>query len=259
VRLDKWYADTLLDDGSILLIYLGSIVAGPWCLSRLSADLFMPDGTRRSGAARARRPRWCEAGVDLGRGGLDGHRLWWETEGLSGSLTFAPRSGPFELHCPFVTRGRRSLHWAVEIPDADVQGELHWPGGSQTVAGRGYRDRVWCDIPLWRLPIRELRWGRAVAGDHAAVWVSARGPTAEVAEAWADGRPEKAESIPPLTGPGRVFLEGPVIDLEGLRLGPFKGLAGRLFRAPHQVKSVSDVVIGGVPGRALHEVVTWPG
>ena len=258
LRLDKWYADTLLPDGSVLLVYLGSLTAGSWCLSRVTADLFLPDGTRHSGGAKGRRPVLGDGSADFGAGGFDGERLWWQTGGLSGELTFTSRHPGFELACPFLEAGRRSLHWVVEVPDADVRGEVRWPGGSMAIEGRGYRDRVWADIPLWRLPLQELRWGRAVAGDHACVWVQATGPDGVVAEAWQDGHLVREGLVPPVTGPGRVFLEGPVIDLEGLHLGPLRAPLGRLLHAPRQVKQASEASIGGVSGRAVHEVVTWP-
>jgi hypothetical protein len=146
----------------------------------------------------------------------------------------------------------------VEVPDADVRGEVHWPGGSMAIEGRGYRDRVWADIPLWRLPLQDLRWGRAVAGGHACVWVTATCPGGVVAAAWQDGHLIREGLVPPVTGPGRVLLEGPVIDLQGLHLGPLRAPLGHLLHAPSQVKQASEASIGGVSGRAVHEVVTWP-
>jgi len=258
LRLDKWYADTLLPDGSVLLVYLGSLSVGSWCLSRVTADLLLPDGTRHSGGAKGRRPVLGDGSADFAAGGFNGERLWWQAAGLSGELTFTSRHPGFELACPFLEAGRRSLHWVVEVPDADVQGEVRWPGGSMAIEGRGYRDRVWADIPLWRLSLQELRWGRAVAGDHACVWAEAAGPGGVVAAAWQDGHLIREGLVPPMTGPGRVLLEGPVIDLQGLHLGPLRAPLGRLLHAPSQVKQASEASIGGVSGRAVHEVVTWP-
>lgn len=258
LRLDKWYADALLPDGSVLLVYLGSLIVGPWCLSRVTAELFLPDGTRHSGGAKGRRPVLGDGSADFVAGGFAGERLWWQAPGLSGELAFTSRHPGFELACPFLEAGPRSLHWVVEVPDADVRGEARWPGGSMAIEGRGYRDRVWADIPLWRLPLLELRWGRAVAGEHAAVWASAAGTGGAVAAAWQDGRPTRESLVLPSCGPGRVLLEGPALDLEGLHLGLLRAPLARLLHAPKQVKQASEASIGGVSGRAVHEVVTWP-
>lgn len=256
--LDKWYADTLLPDGSILLVYLGSLIAGPWCLSRVTADLFLPDGTRHSGGAKGRRPVLGDGSADFSAGGFAGTHLWWQTGGLSGELTFTSPYPGFELACPFLEVGHRSLHWVVEVPDADVRGEVRWPGGSMAIEGRGYRDRVWADLPLWRLPLQELRWGRAVAGDHACVWAEAAGPGGVVTAAWQDGELVPDGLVLPERGPGRVLLEGPVLDLEGLHLGLLRAPLARLLDAPRQVKQTSEASIAGVAGRVVHEVVTWP-
>ena len=258
LRLDKWYVDTLLADGTILLVYLGSLTAGPVTLSRVSADLFLPDGAHRSGGCKGRRPRLAAGAADFGAAGFEGGRLWFDTPGLSGDLAFNPRHPGFEPHTPFLVSGRRSLRWVMEVPDADVEGEVRWPGGSRAVAGRGYRDRVWTDIPLWRLPLHELRWGRAVAGDHACAWVQATGPAGVTAAAWQDGRLVDRDFTPPLAGSGRVILAGPVIDLETLHLGPLRGPLGRLLHTPHQVKQAAPASLVGVAGQAIHEVVTWP-
>jgi hypothetical protein len=88
--------------------------------------------------------------------------------------------------------------------------------------------------------------------------VQATGLNNEVAQGWQDGHPVTGGLVSPVTDPGRVFLEGPVIDLEGLRLGPLRAPLGRLLRAPYQAKQASAASIGGVEGRAVHEVVTWP-
>ena len=256
--LDKWYADTLLPDGSILLVYLGSLAAGPWCLSRVTADLFLPDGTRHSGGAKGRRPVLADGAADFAAGGFEGERLWWQTPGLSGELTFTSRHPGFELACPFLSAGHRSLHWVVEVPDADVRGQVQWPGGSMAIEGRGYRDRVWADIPLWRLPLQELQWGRAFAGGHACVWAKTTGRDAGVAEAWLDGQLVREGLVPPVTGPGRVLLEGPVMDLQSLHLGRLRAPLAHLRHAPRQVKQTSEASIDGASGRAVHEVVTWP-
>jgi len=49
-----------------------------------------------------------------------------------------------------------------------------------------------------------------------------------------------------------------VIDLEGLRLGPLRAPLRRLLHPPYEVKQASAASFGGSPGRAIHEVVTWP-
>lgn len=259
--LEKWYIDTLLDDGSILLVYLGTLTIYQVRFARVTAELFSPHDSTVHGSAAVRHIEGSADTLLFGPATIDSDRLRFTTTGLSGELVYHPRYPPFMLQEPFLAQGGRTLHWAVEIPDADVTGTLEWPGGARTVTGRGYRDRVWFDIPLWRFPIRELIWGRAVAGEHATTWVRATTEQGITAASWLDGR-MVTNNIggPPagvVLGPGRVFIDTDVSALEGLRLGALRGLLRHLSGDPHETKYQAPCTISGVQGTAIHEVVRW--
>jgi len=66
------------------------------------------------------------------------------------------------------------VEWTCTAPAADVV--VHAPGGA-VVHGRGYAERLVMTLPPWRLPIRELRWGRWIAADQvrSLVWIDWRG------------------------------------------------------------------------------------
>jgi hypothetical protein len=132
------------------------------------------------------------------------------------------------------------------------------------VQGRGYRDRVWFDVLPWRFPIARLAWGRAVAGGHAAVWTRATTAHGLVAAAWLDGQtvdsgPDEAPPAGVRLGPPRVILDADVANLEGLRIGPLRGLLGWLSGTPHETKWQAPCTIAAERGVAIHEVVTWHG
>lgn len=258
--LEKWYFDALLDDGAVLLIYFGALTLSYVRLARVTAELFLPHGVGPHGSAAAHHIAGGEDILHFGPATIAGDRLSFVTSGLSGELIYRPRRPPCTLREPFLTEGGRALHWLVEIPDADVTGTLRWPGGARAVAGRGYRDRVWFDFPPWRFPIRELRWGRAAAGEHAATWVRATTDRGIVAASWLDGHTAAYASGPPAEitlGPSRVFLDADVIGMESLRLGALRGLLRRLSGDPHQTKWQASCVIAGERGTAVHEVVRW--
>lgn len=262
VSLEKWYIDTLLDDGSVLLVYLGALTISGVRLARATAELYAPDGLMAHGSATVRHITGGENALRFGPFSLAGDHLSFSMEGLSGDLVYHPRWAPCSLLEPFLARGSRTLHWSVEIPDADVSGILRWPGGERTIAGRGYRDRVWFDLPPWRFPIRELIWGRAAAGDHAATWVRATTSQGIVSAAWLDGQraqPDATSGLPPgvSLGPSRQFLDADVAGLENLRLGALRGPLRRLSGDPHETKWQAPCVITGAHGVAAHEVVKW--
>jgi hypothetical protein len=262
--LEKWYIDALLDDGTVLLVYLGVLTLMGVRLSRITAELFPPRGPVVRGSAIVRHvPRGGEGMLRFGPASIIGDHLRFTTSGLSGDLVYHPRRSPCSLREPFLARENKSLHWAVEIPDADVTGTLKWPGGAHIVKGRGYRDRVWFDLAPWNFPIRELVWGRAAAGGHAATWVRATTTEEHIASSWLDGQVIASDAgYGPPSGvvlhPGRVFLDADVVALEGLRLGRIsRSLIQRLSGDPHETKWQSTCTIAGEEGVAVHEVVRW--
>lgn len=255
--LEKWYIDVLLPDGGVLLVYLGVLRILGVTAARVTAELFEADGTVRRGAAAAQRPRGAEDWLAFGPARIEGQRLSWTTNGLSGELDFSPRHVAATPRDPFLACGRRRILWTLEVPDADVRGRLQWPGGERAVEGRGYRDRVWSDIAPWRFPLRRLEWGRAVTASHAAVWVAGVTESAEPAAHWLDGDVREGAGAAPEMAEERVLVDIHVADLEGLRLGPLRPLVRRLSRDPHEVKWAAAATLLGERGRAIHERVLW--
>jgi hypothetical protein len=145
----------------------------------------------------------------------------------------------------------------VEVPDADVAGEVRWPGGSLSLAGRGYRDRVWMDLPPWSFPVRELEWGRIAAGAHASTWVRAATTEEAVTVGWLDGRAAPVGECLGELGEDRVLVESRVVDREGLRLGMLRPLFRRLSGDPLETKWACPATLRGERGSAIHERVRW--
>jgi hypothetical protein len=255
--LEKWYADVLLDDGSVLIVYLAWIRVFGFPLARVSAELHRTGHPPLIGHATARHVMGGEDLLAFGPARIEGRTLAWETYGLSGTLRYEPRHPSVTLREPFLECGARRLLWTVEIPDADVSGEVRWPGGAVEIRGRGYRDRVFFDIPAWRFPIRELRWGRAVVGPHAFIWSSAVTADGTIAARWQDGRVVAAGGALPELADTRVIVRTAVADMGGLRLGGLRPLLRRLTRDPRETKSASAARLDGETGRAVHEVVLW--
>ena len=255
--LEKRYLDVLLPDGGVLLVYLGWLRLFGLRRARVTADLFWPGEPARRGAAAAGAVQGGEGWLDYGAARIERERLTFAAGGLSGQLDFAARAPPAALGAPLLAVGGRRLDWIVEVPDADVAGEVRWPGGSLAVRGRGYRDLVRLDLPPWRFPIQELRWGRVAAGPHAATWMEARTRDGELCAGWRDGRPERRPDLAAALGPSRLLLEARVADLPGLGLGPMRWLLRRLSGDPHEAKWAAPGCIDGCAGVAVHEVVRW--
>jgi len=255
--LEKWYADVLSGDGSVLLVYLGWMRVLGVPVARFSAELFRPGGASVRGDAPVRSIEGGESRLEFGPARIDGESLVWSTPGLSGALRFAARHPTVTLREPFLEQGGQRVLWTVEVPDADVEGELRWPGGGERFVGRGYRDRVFCDVPPWRFPVRELRWGRAVSASHAAAWVCARTAQGEVAASWRDGRVVADAAEPVALEAERTLVDTRVADIEGLRFGLLRPILRRLTGDPHEAKWAAAARLGAESGRAIHEHVLW--
>ncbi len=256
--LEKWYADVLLPDGTVILVYLVQFRALGFSRALVTAELFRPGYPAIRGDAPAPRVEGGEGWLDLGAARIDGEVLSFETPGLAGRLKYSARYPPAALGAPFVAQRQRTLEWTVEVPDADVEGEVAWPGGRLPIRGRGYRDRVWLDVLPWRMPLRELAWGRIAAGPHATTWTVARLAGGGVRSvAWADGRIIQAEERPGTLGESRVLVESAVADLPGLNLGALRPVLRRLALDPREVKWACPATIGGHAGVAIHERVRW--
>jgi hypothetical protein len=262
--LEKWYVDVLLADGTVLIVYLGAIGVLGFRVARVMVDLFRPGAPVVRASAKARAVVGAEGGLQFGPVIIDGDVLRLATPSLSGELIFRPRFGACELASPFLRQGARSLTWTIEVPDADVEGALRWPGGHLDVRGRGYRDRVYFDLASPRLPFRTLTWGRAVSASHAATWVAATTSADRIVRAWKDGQGLDVAAVerdaPPAcvdVGEGRVLVDADVAGLPGLRLGPLSGLLGRLTGGAHETKWQAACAIDGERGVAVHERVTW--
>jgi hypothetical protein len=254
-HLEKWYADAITPDGDLLVVLLAVIRVAGITIGRVSADLSRADGSVVRGDAPASPVAGGPDWLHFGPARIEGDLLTWSTAGLSGELAVRPRAPAAAMRNPLFSVGRGALAWTVEVPDADVTGEVRWPGGSFPISGRGYRDRVWSDILPWRLPLRTLRWGRAVTASHATTWIDAETAAEPVRWRWNDGR--ESTDAPPPVGRDRVLMAAAVADIPGLRLGPLRGFSRVLSRDLHHTRWAAPTSLDGEAGWAVHEEVRW--
>lgn len=257
--LEKWYVDVITDEGAVLVVYLGGVRVLGLPVARVSAEWFDGDGSRRGAAAVARGVHGSDSRLSFGPARLEDDTLSWRLPGLSGELRFRPRQPQVTPREPLLEAGGGVVTWTVEVPDADVEGWLSWPGGQRVLRGRGYRDRVFFDLPPWRLPLRRLEWGRAAWGAHAATWVRAtRREGTAVSAAWRDGRLDPPEGWRPALAPARLLAGAPVAEQAVLGRGWLGPLLRRLARGPRAWKELARAEGPDGEGWALLERVEWP-
>jgi hypothetical protein len=161
-RLTKWYMDCMEPGGRVGIAYWASLSWRSLGLTWSSVAVYHPDHPvrRTSALGRAVEPA------------LDGRRLTWSDPGIDVAVEAELlQTGPT---IALLARGSGSIEWTCAAPAADVV--VRAPGGT-AVEGRGYAERLVLTLPPWRLPIRELRWGRWIAADQvrSLVWIDWRG------------------------------------------------------------------------------------
>lgn len=161
-RLTKWYLDCVTSEGDATIAYV-SDVSWRGLTFRYASVLRHAAGrsTTRTSLMRTESPAVC------------GSVLRWSCPRLGAS-------GEWRELVPAVTETLLSsragkVHWSCLQPAAQVT--IRDAEGVSPVAGLGYAERLVTTIAPWRLPIRELHWGRFVSLDrrNSIVWIDWRG------------------------------------------------------------------------------------
>jgi|GEM_PF-240490 len=166
--LKKWYFDLVAESGDVLYAYFIITRIFGWQRGFVSAHLNLADG-RVLRCTMTTSPPPPSSGRDLafGRQILSSPelrpKLVMEFKNLALELEYDPLEQGWDPtpDAVLLKQGRRILKWRVPVPAARVKGWIRADGRLIEIVGNGYHDYVETDIPPWRLPIRELFWGRA--------------------------------------------------------------------------------------------------
>lgn len=262
LRLRKWYLDAVSDDGACVIAYWARL---EWGAVALSYGAVLDART----ASPVTRTHWLSAPEPAASEG----RVTWAHEGLSVRGVWTPATPPVERTLFETQEG--AVRWSCVQPAGEAEIDLD----GDVLRGRGYAERLEMTLPPWRLPIAELRWGRAITrgatgegpgAAHGVTWIDWRG--AHPLSLVLDGSREAAS---PRVGDERVSADGVEVSLsEGrtLRDGPLvtgalRGAPGIARWAPvsilsaheHKRLSPATVTTGGVArdAWAIHEVVRF--
>lgn len=257
--LEKWYLDVVDDDGDTCIAYAARLSFGALGVDYSSVLVCDAAGDvrARTSLKRLEAPRvedgaitWAAARRALGFAG-----------------TWRPRDAPIVETLLDDEDGR--VTWACLAPRADVEVTID----ARRVAGLGYAEHLTLTIPPWRLPIRSLRWGRALADRDALVWIDWRGDGHTRSIAWRPGGARieafAVDDAGVRAGDGRTivsFRDARVLRrgaigstalsvLGGDLLARFPGRAAMLEEQKWRARADFD---GGDSGWAIHELVQWP-
>lgn len=189
----------------------------------------------------------------------------WRAEALGCGMDFEPRLPPIEER--LLEEDQGIVEWRVEAPAAEVSVSMR---GFAPLRGTGYAERILITIPPWRLPIRELRWGRWMdeAASRSVVWIDWRG---ESPRTWVfvDGIAAAAPEVTDESVRGgasqvalgeRRALQARTLAEIASSIPPLRAVVPRSFLGLRQSRWCSDGILregdaAPLAGRAIHEVV----
>lgn len=159
-QLRKWYLDCTTPEGGAVIGYWARARWGGLRVSYASVLTALPGDSLVKSSSTLR------AGA--------------QPEHSSGAIAWSCPAlgvrGRWSALCPGLERtllenDAGSVRWSCVMPRASCRMEL----GGLTVEGLGYAEVLEMTIAPWRLPIRELRWGRWLSENGSLAWIDWRG------------------------------------------------------------------------------------
>ena len=243
--LTKWYFDCVDAESRVVIGYWASLSWRGIALTWQNVTLFEPGKApvSRSSLASASPPSATS----------------WHAEALGCVMDFEPTQPPIEER--LLADGSGVVEWRVEAPAARVSASLQ---GFAPLRGTGYAERILITIPPWRLPIRELRWGRWIGQDasRSVVWIDWRGKAprtwvfvdgAAVSSAEVTDENVRAGALD-LSLDKRFTLEERSLEEIVSAIPGLRAVIPRSFLGLRQSRWCSH---GSCAGHAIHEVVVF--
>jgi hypothetical protein len=257
--LSKWYFDCVADDGRTFIGYLATLRWKSLTIHYQSVLLHSDgEGTQTRFSLRS-----------APAPSVSGPTLAWKSPPLRLEGTWNALEPP--VRATILDSDAGTIEWHCLQPRATASVRV---GKAAVICGLGYAEHLRMTIPPWRLPLKELRWGRFLSKTDSLVWIDWRGPHSKQV-VFFNGAEVQAESI---SEQQLVLNDRDVIlDFEDsfvLREGTLAKTA--LSKIPNAQKLFPQSVLGireckwksravlrrggaaDTRGWAIHEVVQWP-
>lgn len=242
-HLEKWYGDVVTAQGAGAVVYAARL---RWGALRVGygAALILTDGHAPTGDATVR-------GVAMPR--LETPLATWRNAALRADARWCRDAAP--IKCRLMDGPDGAIQWTCHMPRAVARVKI----GSSTVTGLGYLEQLQLSIPPWKLPFRELHWGRYLSPRHCAVWIDWAGDDSR-RWSWLDGVEQAGWRI--VFDQSRTIRDQPVVNTIGLPLPDLaRRLAGQFGRARERKRLSRAVLMNEAgpldEGWAIHEEVMW--
>jgi len=240
-HLTKWYLDCVSDTGDTAIGYSAGLSWKSLALSSASYLKWNQEQGReeQSSLFQCRQPELTADGIT------------WNSEGLSCRGTWRPTRLAAIPPVVLYENSAGSVTWHCLQPLADVRFQIN----GDEYAGLGYVERLDMTLAPWRLPIRELHWGRFLSHDSSLIWIEWRGPhpltlvylngeklghtgVSPTRLSWGNGRLDMRDQV--------VLRNGPIVKTALAHIPGVKSLFPEALLQTHECKWRSQ-------GELLHE------
>lgn len=253
--LEKWYLDCTTEDGDCAIGYHAQLSLGKRAISYSALLSSISKRIRNSTTYRQ-----CPAPVLA-----SDSRITWHAP----TLDF---NGTWDALCPSYSKILLDTHdggiveWECLMPLAKTTVRLR----DNTFVGNGYCERLRLTLPPWKLPIRELRWGRFTSQEASVVWIEWIGDVPlkiilyngaeQVSGSIGDTSIQTSDFTLELT-PEQTLREGYVVHTALRNFPGIKSIlptqARNLFECKWLSKGILTIGEDVQYGQAIHEVVRW--
>jgi hypothetical protein len=256
-QLTKWYADCVGHNGDAVILYCG-IARWRAITLRYMSILEAAFGKQPSARYSLRKsPMPVERDTTI----------QWQSKSLGILGVWERLDPPFDMKLYETSEGE--IKWQCLHPRSRATVNL---GNGMVLQGLGYVERLDMTVVPWKLPIKELRWGRFLSDSDSLVWIDWRGPHScriVLQNGLLCGTPTIDEGEITLNGNIRLRISGGDVLRNGalgktaLAVIPSlrRLIPGKMLNIQEcKWRSRAELRRGesSSSGWAIHEVVTWP-
>jgi hypothetical protein len=173
-----WYFDGLLDDGTVIVVWLGDNWLYGTHKRTVSIEVTPPGGPTRKvlsnfdeAGSFARDHAAVHIGPHSFEGDLDNYTIQVDaatTGGVGCDLQLHRRLPSYRPATGHIAAGDKFFAWLVAVPEGNIAGTLTLNNVTRQVTGSGYHDHNWGNVSPADI-FDNWWWGRGVVGSHTVI------------------------------------------------------------------------------------------
>ena len=158
-KIIKWYLDFVGENGEAMIFYAAEIYWKGLKVPYASIHMKVP------GKAEVQKTSLKKFTLPQ----IDGASLSWSNTNLGLQGLWEQQGQPLNA-CLFASK-EGSINWNCWQPSSRVTLTIN----RERFEGMGYAEELILTVPAWKIPMRELRWGRSLSEESYTVWIEIKG------------------------------------------------------------------------------------